>query len=86
MSPDVDTQAVMSLLRDLGLRVDPIPESSAHPTPDLRIACSAGDVLIEVKSKEDDKRLRELIGKSGDTTPVSSLAFAREVVSSTNAR
>lgn len=60
MSPDIDTQAVMLLLQDLGLRVDAIPESSEHPTPDLRIACPAGDVLIEVKSKEDDKRLREL--------------------------
>jgi len=61
MSPDIDTQAVMVLLRDLGLRADPIPESSIHKTPDLKVACSPGDVLIEVKSKEDDKRLRELL-------------------------
>jgi len=64
MSPEIDTQAVMSLLQDLGLRVDAIPKSSEHPppaTPDLRITCPAGDILIEVKSKKVDERLRELM-------------------------
>jgi len=61
MRSDIDTQTVMSLLQDLGLHVDAIPEDSEHPTPDLRIACPAGDVLVEVKSKEDDERLRKFM-------------------------
>lgn len=63
MRPDIGTQGVMSLLQNLGLRVEAIPKSSEPriSTPDLRIACPTGDVLIEVKSKKDDKHLRELM-------------------------
>jgi hypothetical protein len=61
MNPDIDARSVMSLLQGLGLSVDTIPESSEHRTPDLRVSGPAGDILIEVKSKEDDKHLRQLL-------------------------
>ncbi len=61
MKPDIDAGAVMSLLQGLGLSVDTILESSENRTPDLRVYGPVGDILIEVKSKEDDKRLRQLL-------------------------
>jgi len=67
MKPDTEAQTVLSLLQGLSLSVHTISESTEHPTPDLRVAGSAGDVLIEVKSKEDDKALRQMVATARGT-------------------
>jgi hypothetical protein len=66
MKPDKDALTVMSLLHGLSLPVDRIPESK-HRTPDLRIPGLVGDVLIEVKSKKDDKALLQMIDAAEGT-------------------
>jgi len=52
---------VLSLLRNGGFQVDLIPESSNHKAPDLSVALPESNVLVEVKSKEDDQQLRNLL-------------------------
>jgi hypothetical protein len=57
---DHDREFVLSLLRISGLHVELIPEMPLHKTPDLRVMLPKGNVLIEVKSKNDDQQLRNL--------------------------
>ena len=68
MQDDQDNEFVLSLLRDCGFHVQPIPRST-HKTPDLRVMMPEGDVLVEVKSKNDDQQLRHLL-KSPKGTPL----------------
>lgn len=69
---DHDKEFVISLLRDAGLQVQPIPKLHIHkkPTPDLRVRMPEGDIIVEVKSKDDDQQLRNLL-KSPKGTPLS---------------
>ncbi|MCK4428398.1 MAG: hypothetical protein KAW16_07945 [candidate division Zixibacteria bacterium] len=69
MKDDQDKEFVLSLLRDGGFQVQPIPKST-HRTPDLRVMMPDGDVLVEVKSKNDDQQLRNLL-ESPKGTPLS---------------
>jgi len=61
MKDDHDKKFVLSILRNIGLQVQPIPESPTHKTPDLRVMIPEGDILVEVKSKNDDQQLRDLL-------------------------
>jgi len=58
---DQDKSFVLSILRNGGFQVDLIPESPNHKTPDLSITLPESNVLVEVKSKEDDQQLRNLL-------------------------
>lgn len=70
MKDDPDKAFVLSLLRNMGFHAEPIPEAS-HKTPDLKVMVPEGDVLVEVKSKEDDKQLRDLL----ESPPGTSLSY-----------
>lgn len=61
MKDDHDKCFVLSLLRNGGFQVDLIPESPNHKAPDLSVALPESNVLVEVKSKEDDQQLRNLL-------------------------
>jgi hypothetical protein len=61
MKDDHDKSFVLSLLRNGGFHVDLISESPNHKAPDLSVALPDSNVLVEVKSKEDDKKLRNLL-------------------------
>lgn len=61
MKNDHDREFVISLLRNGGFQVDTISESPKHKTPDLKITLPEGVVLLEVKSKENDQQLRDLL-------------------------
>jgi hypothetical protein len=69
MKDDHDKEFVISILRNSGLQVQPIPKAT-HQTPDFRVMMPDGDVLVEVKSKDDDQQLRNLL-KSPKGTPLS---------------
>jgi hypothetical protein len=68
MKDDHDKEFVISLLRDAGLQVQPIPKAT-HQTPDLRVMMPEGDIIVEVSSKTDDQQLRHLL-KSPKGTPL----------------
>lgn len=70
MKDDHDKIFVLSLLQNSGLQVRIIPELPTHKTPDLRVMTPEGDVLVEVKSKNDDQQLRSLL-QSPKGTPLS---------------
>ena len=70
MKDDPDQMFVLRLLQNNGLQVQIIPELPTHKTPDLRVMMPEGDVLVEVKSKNDDQQLRDLL-KSPKGTPLS---------------
>jgi hypothetical protein len=70
MKDDHDKEFVLSLLRHCGLKAQLIPEKSKDKTPDLRVMMPEGDIIVEVKSKKDDKQLRALL-KSPKGTPLS---------------
>lgn len=61
MKDDHDKELVLSILRNSGLQVQPITELPTHKTPDLRVMIPEGDILVEVKSKNDDQQLRDLL-------------------------
>lgn len=61
MKDDHDKSFVLYLLRNGGFQVDLISESPNHKAPDLSIALPESNVLVEVKSKEDDQQLRNLL-------------------------
>jgi len=61
MKDDHDKSSVLTLLRNGGFQVDLIPELPNQKTPDLSIALPESNVLVEVKSKEDDRQLRNLL-------------------------
>jgi len=68
MKDDHDKSFVLSLLRDGGFQAELIPESPNHKTPDLSIALPESNVLVEVKSKEDDQQLRNLLESPNGTS------------------
>jgi len=68
MKDDHDKEFVLSLLRNCGLKAQLIPENN-DKTPDIRVMMPDGDVLVEVKSKDDDQQLRNLL-KSPKGTPL----------------
>ena len=73
MKIDHDKEFVLSLLRNSDLQVQPITEpSTPNPpkTPDLRVMTPEGNVLVEVKSKNDDQQLRNFL-KPPKGTPLS---------------
>jgi hypothetical protein len=60
MKDDPDKVFVLSLLKNIGFHVELIPEASSK-TPDLRVMMPAGDILVEVRSKEDDEQMRDFL-------------------------
>lgn len=70
MKTDTDKYFVLSFLQNLGFYVEPIPEAS-YKTPDLKVMMPNCDVLVEVKSKEDDKQLRNFL----ESPPGTSLSY-----------
>lgn len=61
MKDDHDKSFVLTLLRNGGFQVDPIAESPNYKRPDLRVVLPESHVIVEVKSKEDDQQLRNLL-------------------------
>ncbi len=70
MKDDPDKDFVLLLLGNMGFHAEPIPEAS-HKTPDLKIKLHEGDIIVEVKSKEDDKQFRDLL----ESPPGTSLSY-----------
>ncbi len=61
MKNDLDKDFVMSILKNGGFQVDTISELPEYKTPDLKVTLPKGVVLLEVKSKENDLQLRDLL-------------------------
>jgi hypothetical protein len=61
MRDDLDKHFVRSLLLNMRFDVELIPEASDYKTPDLKVIMPEGDILVEVKSKEDDKQVRDFL-------------------------
>lgn len=64
---DLGRNFVRDALCSYGFQADPITEST-HKTPDLELLINGGRILIEVKSKEDDKQLRDLLNSPAGTS------------------
>ncbi|WP_420125271.1 hypothetical protein [Longimicrobium sp.] len=66
LNSDTVRDFVQSALKNCGFDVVTIPVS-AHKTPDLALLLAEGRILIEVKSKDDDKQLRGLVESPNGT-------------------
>jgi hypothetical protein len=66
-SDDVGRDFVRNMLATYNLYAIPIKVSS-HKTPDLELPVSSQRILIEVKSKEDDNQLRDLLNSPAGTS------------------
>lgn len=65
-SVDLGREFVRNMLANYSLHATPIDESE-HKTPDLELPVACERILIEVKSKEDDNQLRELLDSPAGT-------------------
>ncbi len=61
MNDDSARDIVLSILRYYDLNAQPIYEINDKKTPDLFVEGGGRRILIEVKSKEDDQQLRQLL-------------------------
>ena len=61
MNDDAARDRVLSILRDRDLNAQPIAELPDKKTPDLFVEGGGRRILTEVKSKEDDQQLRQLL-------------------------
>src|SRR5688500_2439272 len=59
---------VQTLVKNMGFQTEPIPKSPSVKTPDFRVKMCEGDMIVEVKSKEDDEQLRKLMKSPPDAT------------------
>src|SRR2546422_6760694 len=61
MNDDGSRETVLSILRDRDLNAQPIAELPGAKTPDLFVEDGARRILTEVKSKDHDQQLRQLL-------------------------
>lgn len=64
---DVGRDFVRTMLASHSLYATPIDEST-HKTPDLELPVGSQRILIEVKSKEDDNQIRDLLDSPAGTS------------------
>lgn len=66
MNNDEGVEFVKCVLDLMGYQATVIPECS-EKTPDLEVQFSLGKLIVEVKSKEDDQQLRDLVDSEPET-------------------